>query len=64
MRSRKNLNQRRRRSRLNKYILILALLWIAATVALLVEAKPSHARVTPYPHSNTDHMAILAPLSR
>lgn len=35
---------RLRLSRLNKYILIVALLWIALTVVLLVEASPSHAQ--------------------
>lgn len=64
MRSRKNLNERGRRSRLNKYILILALLWVAATVALVVEAQPSRARFNPEPHANTDHLAMLTPLSR
>ena len=37
---------RRRISRLNRYIVALALLWIATGVALLLVADTAHARVT------------------
>lgn len=39
----------RRLSRVNRYIVVIALLWIAVTVALLLEAHPAHA------HANGVH---------
>jgi preprotein translocase subunit SecG len=60
----KNLKEKRgRRSRLNEYILILALLWIATTVALLFEVHSNRAHANRIENSNTDHLAVLIPPS-
>jgi len=45
---------RGRVSRVNRFILIVALLWIATTVALVVEASPGHAHAKSHPHPNVD----------